>query len=68
MIQLYLNSIDQQIYDLKKMGLSSDKIKSRLIKKYRNQYLYNSFQTKNWLLIYEFIVNNKQIGCLKFCK
>jgi hypothetical protein len=43
-------------------------IKKRLIAKYKNTFLYNRHQTKNWQVIYEFIVKNKSINGLKFCR
>ena len=67
-IQKYLNSIDSQILDMKALGIRDEVIKARLIRKYKNQLLFNSFQTRNWKIIYDFIVNNKKIGNLQFCK
>lgn len=68
MIQKYLKSIDDQIFDMKQLGLSNEIIKKRLIAKYKNTFLYNRHQTKNWQVIYEFIVKNKSINGLKFCR
>lgn len=67
-IQKYLKSIDDQIFNMKSLGLSNEIIKKRLISKYKNTFLYNRHQTKNWLITYEFVVNNKSLNGLKFCK
>ena len=68
MIQKYLDSVDRQIFNLKMLGLSNEKIKKRLITKYKNMFAYNKHQTKHWLRVYEFIVNNQSINGMKFYK
>lgn len=65
MIEKYLSALAKLIAHYRSLGLSDIAIKRRITREWKIKSINNP-NTKNWNLIFDFIVNEKQIGNYKF--